>query len=91
VRIEALLFDDRNEDECGAHGVTVRELQQVLEEAPRFFRNKGGRGRAPYVMIGPSRGGRLLTIPIDPLPSPGVWRPRTAYDSPQSDRTRYYS
>jgi hypothetical protein len=90
VDIYDLAIDDRNEDEFAAHRVTVREVKQVLDETPRVFRN-GGTGNAPYVIVGPTYGGRLLTIPIDPTPVPTTWRPRTAYDASPRDRARYQS
>lgn len=89
VRIEAFLIDDQNEDEFAGHGVTVREVLQVQEGERRVFRNKGGRGRAPYGMIGLTSGGRLLTIPIDPTQVPGIWRPRTTFDSSTGEASRY--
>ena len=55
-RIDALQIDEGNEAECARHGVTARELLQVLDGAPVFFRNRRGH-RAPLVMVGPTAGG----------------------------------
>lgn len=58
--IYELVFDDWNEQEMARHGVVPREVQQVLDETPRFFRNKRGHV-AELLMVGPTYGGRLLT------------------------------
>lgn len=83
MRIEDFEFDDYNEDEMWRHGVTPREVLQVLDRGDyRIYRNKGIHAdRQPYVMEGPTYGGRVLRIPIKPLDdTPGVWRPATAYE-----------
>jgi uncharacterized DUF497 family protein len=90
VEVEDLVIDDRNEEKFARHGVTAREVRQVVEEENlRVFRNKKTDDNAPYILVGKTRGGRLLTVAIDPTENPGVWRPRTAWDSSESERTRY--
>lgn len=88
VRIYGLQLDDGNEAECAGHGVTAREVLQVLDEAPRFFPNKRGH-RAPLVMVGPTYGGRFLTVPLAPTDEPTIWRPATAWDASPGERARY--
>ena len=88
VYIVDLQIDEGNAAEMARHNVTAEEVQQVLSNAPRFLRNKGRRG-ATHVMIGPTYGGRLLTVPVAPTSVDGMWRPATAYDSSTGDRTRY--
>ena len=75
-------FDDFNSEEMAKHGVTEREVNQVLNgENPRIVRNKNEHAeKQPYVMIGLTDGGRKLYIPIGPVDSePGLWRPATAW------------
>ena len=90
MRVEALEFDDANEAECARHGVTVREIRQVLEHEPAFFQNKRPH-RAQRIMVGPTYGGRFLTVPLAETPVEGVWRPATAWDSGDGERGRYRS
>jgi hypothetical protein len=63
VRIFHLQIDDLNADEAARHGVSEREIRQVLDGEPVFLPNKRGH-RASIIMIGPTYGGRMLTIPL---------------------------
>ena len=83
-----LQIDEDNEAEMAAHGVTPEEVWQVWTNAPRYFRNKRGRS-ATHLMIGPTFGGRMLTVPLAPTAQDDVWRPATAYDATTGDRKRY--
>lgn len=83
-----LEFDDGNEEEIAAHSVQPDEVWQALDLHPVFFRNKKGYA-ATLIMVGPTDGGRLLTVPLAPTPVPGRWRPATAWDSSTGERTRY--
>jgi hypothetical protein len=87
-RVFDLQFDEANEEEAARHSVTVREIRQVLDQGPIFVQNKKGHA-APIVMIGPTFGGRLLTIPLAPTALDGVWRPATAWDASPGERSRY--
>jgi len=89
-RIFELQIDDWNADEAARHGVSERELRQVLDNAPVFISNKKGH-RAPIVMIGPTFGGRLLTVPLSPTDIETVWRPATAWDSSAGEASRYHA
>lgn len=88
IRVYELQVDDWNAEEAGRHGVSEAEIRQVLDEDPIFLPNKKGH-RAPLVMIGPTAGGRFLTIPLGPIDAEGVWRPATAWDSSKGERARY--
>lgn len=82
MRVEELEIDEANELEMLAHRVTAREARQVVEDTDRkFLRNANGHS-ATHIMVGRTRGGRLLSIPIAPTPTEGVWRPSTGFDSP---------
>ncbi len=81
--------EDGNRAHIERHGMTVDEVLQVLDNGLFVvIRNRGAR-RAPYVMIGPTYGGRLLTVPIVPTDVDGVWRPITAWDAKTGERTIY--
>ena len=84
-KIDVLEFDEYNEAEMAAHGVTVREVLQVLERGFRVLRNRN-ESSAPFLMVGRTYGGRWLTVPIAPTQQPGIWRPATAFPSRPGDR-----
>jgi uncharacterized DUF497 family protein len=86
--IAELEVDDANEAEFARHGVTAREIFQLLEGPFRVFRNKKKRA-AQRMLIGPTRGGRLLTVPISRTAVPGRWRPVSAWDASPAERTKY--
>jgi hypothetical protein len=66
MRVDEFAIDEVNEEKFERHEF-------------RMFRNKGRRREnAEYVIIGSTLGGRFLTIPVDAMPIPGQWRPRTA-------------
>ncbi len=87
IAVEELRFDDENEAECAAHGVSVAEVIQVLIDEPRFYRNAKDK-RASHLMLGPTFSGRLLLVPIEQV-GEGVWRPVTAYEPSAHQRGRY--
>jgi hypothetical protein len=91
VFIDDLLVNDTNEAKMAAHGVGVTEALEVLEvDRYEVFHNRAAaEGGAPYVIVGQTRSGRLLTIPVDPTPLDGLWRPRSAYDSGRQQALAY--
>lgn len=88
VRIDDLQFDEWNESEMARHHVGEREVRQVLDGEPVFLPNKKGH-KAPIVMLGPTYGGRLLTVPLGRTDVQGLWRPASAWDSSKGERARY--
>lgn len=92
--VDALLCDDRFHEHMaqrgnyGKHEVSLTEVLEVLDHAPRFFLNRGGKS-APVIMIGPTFAERMLTVPVVPTDTIGVWRPLTAFESNAHDRERY--
>ncbi len=89
LKVFELEFDDWNESEAARHNVTPREIMQVLDEGdPVFATNKKGHA-ASILMIGPTLGGRFLTVPLAATPLEGRWRPATAFDSTAPEIARY--
>lgn len=88
IRVYDLQFDEWNEGEMARHRVTAREVLQVLDGDPVFLPNKQGH-EAPIIMIGPTFGGRFLTVPLGRTIVEDVWRPVTAWDSSSGERARY--
>jgi hypothetical protein len=88
IRVDELEFDDGNVDHMAPHGIRERDVRQVLDHEPVFLPNKKGHA-ASVVMIGPTFGGRLLTIPLSQTAVERRWRPVTAWDSSKGERARY--
>ena len=76
VEVHALSWDDENEKHITKHGVTLREVNQMVENTHIVVRNRRNR-RAP-LLIGRTHGGRVLCVPIRKTREPDVWRPVTA-------------
>ncbi len=90
LQVCRLQVDEWNEEEMARHGVTPIEVLQVLNGSPKFFPNKK-RHSASILMIGPTFGGRLLTVPLAETSVHGLWRPATAFPSNSDETARYYS
>lgn len=90
IDVAALVFDDENEAKFKANKVSVDEVQQVWAKWPRYYVNRPGR-RASHVMVGPTRHGRNLVVPIERWGSEDVWRPTTAFAASPSQVSRYRS
>jgi len=78
VEVRALSWDDQNEEHIAAHGVTPREVSQVVENPHMLVRNRKRR-HAELLMIGRTHGGRVLCVPLARTSDDSVWRPVTAY------------
>jgi uncharacterized DUF497 family protein len=87
--VTELVFDALNELKLADHGVTIMEVLEVMDNQPRFFTNRRAR-RASHVMIGPTRSGRVLVVPIEDW-GRGIWRPVTAFDANGWQAQRYRS
>lgn len=87
--VQELVFDPVNEAKFADHGVTVLDVLDVLDLEPRFFINRRAR-RASHVMVGRTRSGRVLIVPIEDW-GRGVWRPVTAFEANRWQVRRYRS
>jgi uncharacterized DUF497 family protein len=87
--VESFVFDETNRPKLKIHGVTIREIYEVLDDDPKPMRNHSV--GAPWILIGLTVAGRFLTLPLDSTGEEGVWRPRTGYDSSKKERRRYDS
>ena len=87
-QVYELEIDGDNEDEMARHRVRPEEVWQVLDRHPVFFPNKKEHA-ATLLMVEPTDGGRMLTVPLAPTPVHGLWRPATAFDSSTGEITRY--
>jgi uncharacterized DUF497 family protein len=78
IEVHALSWDDENEAHMAKHGVTPREVNQMVENPHLLVRNRKHK-RARLLMIGRTHGGRALCVPLAKTPEDHVWRPVTAF------------
>lgn len=71
-------FDEENEAEMAAHGISPKQLVQVLDGLYQVRKNRRGR-RAAHMVIGRDHQGQCIAIPIVPTYDRRVWRPVTAW------------
>lgn len=78
IEIADFRISQRVADKMWAHGVSVDQLYDVIENRYVVNRNRAQRA-ALYVLIGRDHQGRCIAIPIAPTDDPFVWRPITAW------------
>lgn len=86
-RVHDFLYDDENEEKFASHGLSVDQVDQVLDSGFVVVPNRKGR-RAPYLVIGVDHGGRCIAIPVEPTHDPVLWRPITAWPCKESEAAR---
>lgn len=87
MEIEAFAFDEENEEKINSHGISIRRVQQILENPYLDVPNRRNR-RALRLMIGRDNGGACICVPIEPTRDPKVWRPVTAWPCKDSELQR---
>ena len=95
-RIEELEFDDAfaehmaaNERAYAKHRVSEQEIREAWLGDPAYVENVGERRRESIIMLGRTRGGRILVVPLQPTHRWGVWRPVTAFEANAHHKKRY--
>jgi hypothetical protein len=73
-----LLIDEINEEKFVAHGMTSRQVAQILENEYIVVPNRRGR-RGLLLLIGRDHGGACIAAPLEPTPIDTTWRPITAW------------
>ena len=73
-----LQWDEVNEEHLAEHDVTIEDVEEVRQNAPRFFLNLPDRS-GTHVMIGPRFDGRFFYIALAPTNEHGRWRPITGW------------
>ena len=76
--INDLVIDDENVEEFARHGISDRQVLQILEN---FFTAPPNRKfrRGYYLLIGRDNGGTCIAVPVEPTRQSDVWRPITAW------------
>ena len=78
LTVNAFLIDDDNSEKFAEHGLSERQVVQVLDNSPVTVPNRRHR-RGLHLMIGRDNGGVCIAIPIEPTHERDVWRPITAW------------
>jgi hypothetical protein len=80
----------RNVDHIALHEVTPADVEEVLDNAPRFARSNRDEG-ATHFMLGPTKAGRFLFAAIVETPITGRWYVVTAYWMSRTRADRIYN
>ena len=73
----------------GKHLVGGHEVAEVHSDSGMFFPNIGANRRAPVIMVGYTREGRYICVPIVPTSVHGEWVPISAYEANSWARELY--
>lgn len=61
--IEGFIYDEINEEEMAKHGLTARQVDQILENKWAWFPNRRNR-TGEYLIVGIDSGGTIISTPI---------------------------
>lgn len=81
-------WDEGNESELAAHGISPWEVEEVFGEGPKWAPNKRNRA-GDWKMVGRTSGGRRLTVIVRFYEESALLRPITGWDSTSGERSRY--
>ena len=77
--IAVLLFSEATIEKLADHAIGPEEIQQVSDGDRVVVANPRPRAERSVLMIGPTHGGRVLTVVLNPEPrNTGAWHVRTA-------------
>ena len=78
--IAVLLFSETTVAKLAVHAITPEEVRQVNDGDRVVIANPRPRVEGSVLMIGPTHGGRVLTVVLNPeRVDPGAWHVRTAW------------
>jgi uncharacterized DUF497 family protein len=88
--IDDLDFDEDVESHLARHGIYVDDIYEMLElgEWVRIV-NKRKHSHEHLRFVGRLADGRLITVVLESTATYGIWRPVTAWDSNEAERTLY--
>ena len=87
ITVAGFELDDVNEEKFALHGVTLRQVLQVLQNSFLIVPNRRDR-TGLYLLLGRDNGGQCLAIPIQATPEADIWRPITAWTCKEHERAR---
>jgi uncharacterized DUF497 family protein len=76
--IHGFAIDDENREKLEAHGISARQVLQLLDNKHEVVRNRRKR-RAQFLVLGHDHGGACICVPIEATADPAIWRPVTAW------------
>lgn len=72
-------------------GITAYDVEQLPKNGALSKRNPRPRMSGSRFLIGPTQGGRILTVVVEPEPvDKGAWHVRTAWDSSVAEQMFYH-
>lgn len=86
---EDWFYDEEDEEELAAHGISIPEAHEVWENGAVLAPNKKHRA-GDFYMFGFTNGGRRLTIVIRWLSELLAIEPITGWDATQGEQTKYF-
>lgn len=87
VFIARLIFNEAAEAKLAARGIALTDVYDVYADGAYFPRNPHPRVPGSRMMIGPDRGGRCLTIVLQPdADDEAVWHVMTGWPSTERQR-----
>lgn len=88
--IAVLLFSETTVAKLAGHAITPEEVRQVSDGDRIVIANPRPRVAGSVLMIGPTHGGRILTVVLNPEPlDAGAWHVRTAWAASAAQINRY--
>jgi uncharacterized DUF497 family protein len=82
-------WDEGNESELAAHGISPIEVEDVFDNGPKWARNRSYRS-GDWKMMGLTQGGRRLTIVVRLDVDRRGLRPITGWTSTAGEGRRYF-
>ncbi len=89
--VARLLFNDVALAKLARRGIAMSEVAQLPRNGTLVTRNAHPRVPGSRLLIGPTDGGRMLTVVIEPdRADDATWHVRTAWDASARERSAYH-
>jgi uncharacterized DUF497 family protein len=85
--IEELVWWEANIRKLAEHGITLGEVEAMVERDEYVFRDTPYAGQVR--VVGPTADGRLITVAME-VWTDGVYRPVTAWEATAAERRGYH-
>jgi uncharacterized DUF497 family protein len=84
--ISELLVPTVAREKLGRRGISADDAKAVPYEPHVFSRNPRKHARRRVIVIGRDRGGRVITLVVEPTVEPGTWTVVTGWEATQRER-----
>ena len=89
--IAHLVIDDSTALKLGRRAISQHEVHELRRNGAIALRNPRPRVEGSRLLVGPTDGGRLLTVVIEPdLLDEAIWHVRSAWDTGGWERRAYH-